>query len=120
MGNFFRTPELQKQYAEDRKNGSLQTCPLCTVEPKKEWEHWKIIENKYPYDRITKVHDMLVSKRHVKEEDLTTEEKEEMFRIKKEYINPNYGYMFEPMIDNKSIPDHFHVHLIVEKDSVTL
>tara|TARA_B100000508_G_scaffold60333_2_gene47463 strand:+ start:20873 stop:21232 length:360 start_codon:yes stop_codon:yes gene_type:complete len=116
MGKIFRTKETEALYTKEKNNGGLKECPLCNEPSIKEWNHWKIIKNKFPYDLIAKDHDMLVSKRHVGEEDLTQEEFEEMLLIKKEYIHSNYGYMFEPMMRNKSIPDHFHTHLINEKE----
>jgi hypothetical protein len=57
---------------------------------------------------------MIVPLRHVGEDELSEEEKAELLAIKKSYINEHYDYSLEAT--GKSIPNHFHLHLIVTKE----
>lgn len=116
MGSTLRTKKGQALYKENIKNGGLKECPLCTVPAIKEYDFWKIVKNKFPYDLIAKEHDMLLTKRHVKESDLTEEEKQEFLKIKNNYIDSKYSYIIEATTKEKSIPEHFHIHLILKKD----
>lgn len=115
----FRTKETYELYEEHKRNGHLESgCPLCTDAPLVEFTHWKIMDNKFPYDRISEVHHMLVSKRHVTEIDFTEEERVELLEIKNSYVNENYEYTFEAMARLKSIPQHFHLHLLIPKQVI--
>jgi len=58
---------------------------------------------------------MLIPNRHVSEGNLTKEESQELQDIKGSYINTEYDWIIEPTHKNKSIPGHFHLHLIVGK-----
>jgi hypothetical protein len=113
----FRTPEMKKKYEEHLQTGALdKACPLCDKKSIKTFKHWKIIDNKFPYDLIAKIHHMIVPIRHVVENDLNEEELEELRQIKENFfLNPQYDYIIEAATKNKSIPKHFHLHLIVAK-----
>ncbi len=67
----------------------------------------------FPYDRIASSHDMLVPNRHVKEAELTPEELREFVELKNAVLNGRYDYFLESTDRTKSVPGHFHVHLIV-------
>ena len=108
-----RSIETQKKYKEHIKNGGLKECPLCTKSSIKDFEYFRVVKNKFPYDIIAEKNDMLILKRHSGE--LSPEEEEEMKELKKGYLNKNYDYMIEAFPDEKSIPGHFHIHLIVSK-----
>jgi hypothetical protein len=111
-----RTSEGSKKYQEYLQNETSENiCPLCDKESLKDFPFWKLVENSFPYDQIAKIHHMLVSARHVSEEELTGEELEELSMIKKTFINSEYDWIIEPTYKNKSIPGHFHLHLIVGK-----
>jgi diadenosine tetraphosphate (Ap4A) HIT family hydrolase len=113
----FRTKETYELYEEHKRDGHLlRECPLCSIEAIKEFTHWKIVDNKFPYDRICVVHHMLIPNRHVTELELTQEERGELLEIKHSYINETYTYMFETMELHKSIPAHLHFHLIIPKE----
>jgi hypothetical protein len=58
---------------------------------------------------------MLVPIRHTTEADLTVNEIMELAGIKSQIIAEEYDWIIEPTPKNKSIPDHFHLHLIVGK-----
>lgn len=114
VDNPLRTNETESKYQEDQKAGLLDHgCIFCDLEPVVEFEHWKIIKNKYPYDKVTCVHDMIYPKRHVAEKDLNEEEINELAHLKGTYLNERYQFIIEPLPKHKSIPNHFHIHLVV-------
>ncbi len=106
-----RTEETEAKYQKLKDEGGLgQECALCRVGPKNVFTHWKIVPNEFPYDKIAKVHDMLVPLRHTAE--LNEEEKAEFELIKNSYVNEHYRYLLEATNRTKSIPNHFHIHMI--------
>jgi diadenosine tetraphosphate (Ap4A) HIT family hydrolase len=111
-----RTTETEEAYTRAKAAGALEKgCPLCDErEAIAEFEHWRMVPNLYPYDRIAKVHHMLVSRRHATDAELTEEEQKEFDTIKEEYAQTHYNFMIEPMRKRKSIPAHSHVHFIIE------
>ncbi len=111
-----RTPEIKKRYREYLKTEtSADACALCEKKSIKNFKFWKLTENSFPYDRIAKTHHMLVSIRHVSGEKLNEEELEELKIIKKSLVDAEYDWIIEAAHKNQSIPDHFHLHLIVGK-----
>jgi len=112
-----RTEETYQKYQDLIAAGGLKgPCALCGGEAIKEFEHWKIMVNAYPYDRIAKLHHMILPKRHASEGEITQEEWYEYGKIKKEYLHNEYQFLIEATNKTKSIPTHFHVHLVVLKD----
>jgi diadenosine tetraphosphate (Ap4A) HIT family hydrolase len=112
-----RAPETWQKYQDAIANGTLEKgCVLCDKTPVVEFKFWKIIMNDFPYDRIAEVHHMLVPIRHVTEEGLSKEEHQELLRLKKSELNREYQYLLEATPSTKSIPGHFHIHLIVKKE----
>jgi len=119
MINSFRTQEGNARYDAYRKDNPVftDTCVLCDRAPLHEFTWWKIIENAFPYDRIASTHHMLMPKRHTLESELTPDEKSELERIKESGLDA-YQFIIEPTRALKSIPSHFHLHLIVCKEVV--
>jgi len=116
MGDL-RTPEGTARYKAYIKNGGLEGgCRICEETTLKEFQGWKIIKNNFPYDKIAATHNMIVSKRHADEHGLSTDEWSELTKIKNEYLHKEYDYFIEATHRKKSIPAHFHLHLIVAKD----
>lgn len=112
-----RTKETAELYKQAIAEGALNgPCVLCAKKPLQEFELWKIVQNDFPYDLIAKTHHMIVPKRHATEKELTPEEWSEFSKIKDEYLHPNYEYLMEAAHKMKSVPAHFHWHLIVPKD----
>ena len=72
--------------------------------------------NAFPYDRIAQSHHMLVSNRHAKEVELTPEELSEFIELKNAVLNNRYDYFLEATDRTKSVPEHFHLHLLVVKE----
>lgn len=112
-----RTPEITKRYQLYLKTlPSIGPCILCAKQTLKEFEHWKIVLNDFPYDRIAKTHHMLIPYRHVQEGGLNEEEFKELRKIKETYVNTEYDWIMEPVPKGKTIPSHFHLHLILGKE----
>jgi diadenosine tetraphosphate (Ap4A) HIT family hydrolase len=89
-------------------------CPICKEPSEKDFKYWRIVKNPFPYDLIAKDHVMIMPKRHVMEDDLTEEEKEEYRYLEKNYIYQNYNFIMECSEKKRSIKDHYHLHLINE------
>lgn len=115
MGVNLRTTESHARYRAYIDAGGLQnSCALCTKSAKQTFSHWKIIPNDFPYDLIAEAHDMIVPIRHVTEQEITPEEWREYQEIKTGVLQ-DYDYLIEATSKTKSIPAHFHIHLIVGK-----
>ena len=114
--DLLRSNEMAAKYKAAISNGALEgECILCKKDSIAEFEHWRIIINDFPYDRIAKVHHMVIPKRHVSEDSISFEEWNELALLKGGYISDNYDYIIEAAHRNKSIPGHFHLHLIAVK-----
>jgi hypothetical protein len=112
-----RTEETHERYEQFKRDGFLDHgCNLCKMQPIKEFEFWKIINNDFPWDLVFKTNHMLIPKRHIVYNELNEEEKKEFDLIKSDYVDKNYGLLIEATNTKKSIPSHFHIHLIVFKD----
>ncbi len=111
-----RTPEGKRAYQEYLANSPVSDiCALCDKPALRTFKLWKITENSFPYDLIAKEHHMLVPIRHTKEADLTVNEIMELSGIKNQIIEEDYDWIIEATLKNKSIPNHFHLHLLVGK-----
>lgn len=111
-----RTQKMYLKYMKYKKAGHLEKCPLCYKAPLiKTYKHWKIVNNIFPWDKIAKIQHMVIPKRHVAYEELNSAEKLELDSIKNKYIHQSYDIIAEATHKNKSIPEHFHLHLIVVK-----
>lgn len=111
----WRSQKIHDAYAHAIESGEYNDptfCHLCEAPSVIEFEHWRIIENKFPYDEIARRHDMIVPKVHKREESLTSAELQEFAELKKTYINDTYQMVMESVPKNKSLPQHFHLHLL--------
>lgn len=107
-----RTRETADAYSAFKATGALENfCPLCEKPPLQEFKFWKIILNDFPYDLVASKHDMVVPLRHTTEHELTAEEREELYEIKYGSLQ-EYDIIVEATHRNKSIPEHFHLHLV--------
>jgi len=87
---------------------------MCEAPAIKEFEHWKIIENEYPYDAVAKVSHMLVPKRHVHAHVfLNTIERNELeCDVTVEIIGDDYDAMQWNTPKAQTHPSHYHIHLL--------
>jgi len=93
-------------------------CNLCKDKNTiKKWKHWKIIYALFPYDKIATTHHLLLPIRHTTENKLSNAEKSELLYIK-HHLGKKYEYILEAVDSIKSIPGHFHLHLLKIKDII--
>lgn len=115
MKHVFRSDEVFDSYQKFQKDGGLSDgCALCKKAVIKKFNHWFITVNDFPYDRIAKVHNMIVSIRHINEAGLNDEERAELLEIKQKYLG-DYDFFIEASEKKRSVPTHFHIHLIQTK-----
>ena len=116
-----RTKEVKKKYDDYIAAGGLSDgCELCKKDTQVEFKHWRVVENIFPYDRVAENHDMLIPLRHKKEIDLNDAEKDELYQIKQDYVSEKYHFILEASNPTKSIPQHFHLHLLKIKDNLNI
>lgn len=116
-----RTEESHQKYLKLIAEGILKNgCNLCKAPSIKDFEYWRIIDNKFPYDLIASVSHMIIPKRHTIEINLTNEEKKELEIIKSTYIQQNYELLLLQTNRGSSIPGHFHTHLITLKERISV
>lgn len=106
-----RTPETEQKYQDMKDSGIMnKVCRLCEEDIKMNFMHWRLVPNRFPYDRAFEPHDMLIPIRHTAT--LNEEEKAEFELIKESYIDRHYHYIMEATHPTKSIPQHYHLHLV--------
>jgi len=103
----------QKYAAYVRDLSADSTCSLCEKDSLKDFLYWKVVENSFPYDLIAKAHHMLIPIRHIHEAHLNNKELAELRSLKLGVLRAEYDYILENTFKNKSIPGHFHLHLLV-------
>lgn len=76
------------------------------------FDHWRIIENRFPYDMIFKTHHMLLPIRIVgTRSELNEAEIRELSLIRDLTIMHDYDLVFENTPKRRSILSHYHLHL---------
>ena len=112
-----RKPETLFKYEERIKAGTLPKCFFCSAKSLKEYKYWKVVENEFPYDEIASESHIISPRRHVTETGLTKKEIEEYKKIKME-LNEKYDITVENSPKLKSIPMHYHLHLLILKERI--
>lgn len=119
---FTRTREMMDKYVEmmqQRKASGIDVNPFKDWKDHaiKEFNHWFIIPNDYPYDAIASVNHMIAPKREVafNWQLLSDEEEDELDLLKATYLNEHYDVVYENLPKGQTIPAHFHLHLLVLK-----
>ncbi|MES2202882.1 MAG: hypothetical protein V4474_00960 [Patescibacteria group bacterium] len=112
-----RTKEAQAAYDAYKHKGGLDNgCRLCDAPALQTFKHWKIVENKFPYDLVAGKHDMIVPVEHCITKDVSAEAWAELQQIRADVINKLYDFWIEATPRMGSIPDHLHAHLVVLKE----
>jgi len=117
-----RTKETADEYERVKEQHEPTTgCRICNdPETYDTFEHWRLVPNRFPYDRYFSKSDMLITKRHIDETGLTEEERREFIKLKKTILNDRYDIVLENLPKQSSIPHHYHVHLAVLKQPETI
>ena len=112
-----RTKKMHDEYKKYQKTTfGPGVCVLCSkAKMIKTFKHWKIVVNLFPWDRIAKIQHMIIPKRHIVYGKLTSAEKQELEKIKLNYLNKKYDILAEATNRILSIPSHYHLHLILLK-----
>lgn len=113
----FRTKETEYSYYAFKMDSHASTdCVICAKNSIMIFKYWKIIENQFPYDRISTIHHMIVPIRHVRFGELSMDEISELEQIKRNEIDKVYECIIESTALTQSVPEHFHLHLLVLKE----
>ena len=110
-----RSKETNDRYLDLIKKGEALTT-FKDIDAIEEWGYWKIVPDQFPYDRISKTHHLLVPKRiFASSKDMTAEERKEYESILETYAKENYDVYIKKLSDNKTVPGHYHLHLLTLK-----
>ncbi len=119
---FLRSDKMMTKYIEvmrEREAKGIKYNPFLSEDELiiKEFKHWVILENEFPYDAIAAVSHMLATKRDIPLDwkSLNTEEMEEFNEIQDTYLSEHYDALWENLPKGQTIPRHFHLHLLVLK-----
>lgn len=115
-----RTVKTEEAYQKKMGNIKTRTTSFdpATEPVLKEFNHWLLIPNRFPYDFITEKHEMLVPKRLFGSlGEANQEELHELNVIKKE-LGKEYHYIMESI--NPSVFRHLHLHVIKIKEDLPL
>ena len=109
-----RKKESEKIY---QKREEEKGCFICNKDLlAKEYSHWVILKNRYPYDAIASRHDLLCPKRHISDrEELTINELAELREIRKANSDI-YSFEMWNYPSKQTHKVHFHLHLLVFKE----
>jgi len=81
----------------------------------KEYEHWIIRKNKFPYDLLFEKHDMLIPKRLFGYSDEMTEDEKREYTMILDEVSSGYDGILENFTHARSVTAHFHPHLFTYK-----
>ena len=110
-----RTPQMLGRYRKYKKENNSDVSFFFTSPAIKEWKHWRLIKNDFPYDVLARKHHLLTPKRlFAKEGEMTSGERKELTAIKNE-LSGGYDTMLENFSEQRSFKNHYHLHLIVYK-----
>jgi len=112
-----RTQETYEKYIESRNSLTEEQKEnfhfnLENENILHEWKYWVLIPNDFPYDAVLSKHNMLVPKRAFPDlSESTDEEFHELQDIKLE-LSGEYDAALENFKSNRSVSEHFHLHVI--------
>lgn len=111
-----RTFDGEIEYQEAKKHDL--TVPLELEPSLKQWDHWRLIDNRFPYTVGFKTHHMLVPKRAGVADrwQLNDDERREFEIILREFTYPNYDLWFENCPKRRSVRGFYHVHFATYHD----
>lgn len=107
--NSMRTEKGEQEYQAAKREG--RTIPLISEPSKHTFHYWKLIANRFPYDKIFRTHDMLVPLREFSRRSEMTPDEEQALKDALNYLDPHYDLHFENFSHRRSVKGHFHIHL---------
>jgi diadenosine tetraphosphate (Ap4A) HIT family hydrolase len=108
-----RSPEMHERYITTPKDPDF----MNTANSIRDFNYWRIIENKFPYDTIAETHHLLVPKRQVKSWlDMNIEELDELDILITHTLPQAYDMILLNFPKAQSVKDWLHFQLIVVKE----
>jgi len=111
-----RTPETWERYQNEprRPQGTCFMCDANAITIVREYSHWLIIENNFPYDAVAEISHLLIPKRHFNfKETMELEEAQQLKSIEEMAdAEQNYDCILKNFSVGQSQPQHAHYHLI--------
>ncbi len=106
-----RSRDKELSYQRDKLEG--RTKKLKDEPSLKEWQYWRLIDNRYHCDVAFQLGHMLIPKRVVKSHrELGTDEWSELYDIFDELEAEGfYDELGLNFVHRQSLPDHLHLHL---------
>lgn len=109
-----RSHESQTAYEEFVKTNSSESFNLADETVVQEFEHWTIIENRFPYDNMAHVNHLLVSKKPLQSAHAAPNNiKEEFESIIESLVNEEF---YDARIENfpqvTTVKTQYHIHLV--------
>jgi len=81
-----------------------------------EYNYWRLIKNKFPYDAVASEHCLLTPNRIFQYDfEMSAEEQAELYDIKR-YLEKRFDSIFENFIHKRTFPKHYHLHVIKFKE----
>lgn len=119
---YVRTKATMKKYIEafeERKKPGKAVNPFEDAKARpeiilREFDHWLIIQNDFPYDAIADVNHMIFPKRSVSFDWklLNEEERNEFQHLRETFLNEHYDAIYENLPKNQTQPGYFHLLLV--------
>lgn len=116
-----RTDEMNEYYIRCKKEGKTDVIELedgrviydiDNIPILQEYNHWYLVEAKFPYNLVADTHHMLITKRiYASSHEMNLDERAELEDIKIE-VGDTYHCLLENLDAGKSVLGHHHVHLI--------
>lgn len=109
-----RTPVTERAYQDARAAGDLK--PLAEEAPLREFELWKLVDNRFPHDRHHTLNHLVVLKRDCPVEHINMLEWEEFWRVIMPWANNSgYDYIKFNLASVRSVNHTPHLHLMTLK-----
>lgn len=105
-----RTEEIENKYLKYLLNNPNIAVSFLEEQSIKEWKHWKIIKNKFPYD--VKTHHLLIPKNISSNFNNISLLEEKEYHIIKEEISSEYDTFIINTSRARTVPTWWHEHLI--------
>jgi diadenosine tetraphosphate (Ap4A) HIT family hydrolase len=108
-----RSPEMHERYLTYPKDPNF----MNTANSIRDFNYWRIIENKFPYDTIAKTHHLLVPKQQTTSWlDIGLSESAELDLLIMYELPKEYDMILLNFPKAQSVKDWLHFHLIVVKE----
>lgn len=115
-GSVYRKAETHKTYIDKINSGEFDMRFFLKRDPIKDYEHWLLVKNDYPYDQFAGRHCLLFPKREFQlDQEMLPFERAELFAIKKE-LAPEFDTVMENFTHHRSIERIYHLHFIKFKE----